>query len=67
MIFKIFGKVLVNPNILRPHVIAEDISYLNFKKMKDMGMEKIIFDKDNTLTTYFSADFKSLRILDCFK
>ena len=35
---------------LRPHVNAKDITCLNFKKMKEMGMEKIIFDKDNTLT-----------------
>ena len=65
--YKNFLRFFTSPFSLRPHVITEDIGYLNFKKMKDMGMEKIIFDKDNTLTTYFSADFKSLRILDCFK
>ena len=36
-------------SIIRPHVIVKDITCLNFKKMKEMGMEKIIFDKDNTL------------------
>ena len=47
---KIGEKILANPNIIRPHVKTKDISQLNFKKMKDMGMEKIIFSKDNTLT-----------------
>ena len=47
---KIGKKILKNPNIIRPHVKTKDISELNFKKMKDMGMEKIIFDKENTLT-----------------
>ena len=46
---KIGKKILKNPNIIRPHVKTKDISELNFKKMKDMGMEKIIFGKDYTL------------------
>ena len=38
------GKAIVkNPNIIRPHVKVPNISSLNFNKMKDMGMEKIIF------------------------
>ena len=44
---KIGKKILKNPNIIRPHVKTKDISELNFKKMKDMGMEKIIFGKNN--------------------
>lgn len=47
---KIGKKILKNPNIIRPHVKTKDISELNFKKMKDMGMEKILFVKDNILT-----------------
>ena len=47
---KIGKKILKNPEIIRPHVKAKDISELNFKKMKEMGMEKIIFGKNNTLT-----------------
>ena len=46
---KIGKKILKNPNIIRPHVKTKDISELNFKKMKDMGMEKIIFAIDNTM------------------
>ena len=56
---KIGKKILKNPNIIRPHVKTKDISELNFKKMKDMGMEKIIFSKDNTLTKENSQEFIS--------
>ena len=49
---KIGKKILKNPNIIRPHVKTKDISELNFKKMKDMGMEKIIFSKNNTISLY---------------
>ena len=47
---KIGKKILKNPNIIRPHVKTKDISELNFKKMKDMGMEKIIFGQNNVVT-----------------
>ena len=47
---KISKKILQNPNLIRPHVKTKDITELNFKKMKEMGMEKIIFSKNNTLT-----------------
>ena len=49
---KVGKKILNNPNIVRPHVIAKDISELNFKKMKEMGMEKVIFAKNNTVSLY---------------
>ena len=54
---KIGKKILKNPNIIRPHVKTKDISELNFKKMKEMGMEKIIFSKDNTLALVDSNEF----------
>ena len=47
---KLGEKILKNPNIIRPHVKCKDISQLNFKKMKDMGMEKIIFGRNNVIT-----------------
>ena len=46
---KIGKKILKNPNIIRPHVKTKDISELNFKKMKDMGMEKVIFTQTHVL------------------
>ena len=54
---KIGKKILKNPNIIRPHVKTKDISELNFKKMKDMGMEKIIFDNNLTLNKLNRIDF----------
>ena len=41
----------------RPHVVAEDITQIDYKKMKDMGMEKIIFDKYNTLIRHGEVNF----------
>ena len=64
---KIGKKILKNPNIIRPHVKTKDISELNFKKMKDMGMEKIIFDKDDTLTPKYGNDFLSVPVRNAFK
>jgi len=45
------------PEILTPHVKVRDISFLNFEKMKEMGMQKIIFDKDAVLTTPYETNF----------
>ncbi len=56
---KIGKKILKNPNIIRPHVKTKDISELNFKKMKDMGMEKIIFSQNNVLSKPFDIRFIS--------
>ena len=63
---KIGKKILKNPNIIRPHVKAKDISELNFKKMKDMGMEKIIFSKDNTITRVGDTEFISPEVYKNF-
>jgi len=45
-----------NPDVLnffktvgRPHVVAENMEKLDFKLMKDMGMEKVILNKYNTI------------------
>ena len=62
MALRILKSVVKNPVIIKPHVIAKDISHLNFKKMKDMGFNKIIFDKDNTLTLDRHAEFFSKKI-----
>ena len=63
---KIGKKILKNPNIIRPHVKTKDISELNFKKMKDMGMEKIIFDKGYTLTKPADINFLTKDIENAF-
>ena len=56
---KIGKKILKNPNIIRPHVKTKDISELNFKKMKEMGMEKIIFATHNVLNTPDESTIKN--------
>ena len=63
---KIGKKILKNPKLATPHVKARDISHLNFKRMKDMGMEKIIFDKDNTLTYNRRTSFIDPKVAAAF-
>ena len=53
---KIGKKILKNPELIRPHVKTKDISELNFKKMKEMGMEKIIFGKNNIVNRVKEKD-----------
>ena len=36
---------------LTPNVMTKNITSLNYKRMKKLGFENIIFDKDNTLTS----------------
>ena len=38
---------------LTPNVMTKNITSLNYKRMKKLGFENIIFDKDNTLTLPF--------------
>ena len=38
-------EVVKNPGVIKPHVKVPNIAKINFEKMKDMGMEKLIFDK----------------------
>ena len=34
---------------LTPHVMVKDITCLNYKRIKELGFNSIIFDKDNTV------------------
>ena len=42
--------ILKRPNIPRPHVKTHDITNLDFAKMKEMGMEKVLIKNVNVLT-----------------
>ena len=53
----IVEKVAENPRILKAHCKALNLSKLNFQKMKDMGMENIIFAKDNVVTLSGEHEF----------
>ena len=52
--------------ISRPHVLAEDISKINYQKLKGLGMEKVIFDKDNTLVLHGENNFYKPEIKSSF-
>ena len=58
MIFtKLLTEITARKNLIKPHAMATDITRLNFQKMKDMGMNKIILSKENTLTRPYSSEF----------
>nr|CAG8481812.1 14594_t:CDS:2 [Entrophospora candida] len=42
--------IIKNPRLIVPHLIVKDIRELNYEKLKKSGINKLIFDKDNTLT-----------------
>ena len=42
---------------LTPNVMTKNITSLNYKRMKQLGLETIIFDKDNTLTSPGEINF----------
>lgn len=43
-------KCLKSPKLLNPIVIVKDITELNPENLKQIGIQYIVFDKDNTLT-----------------
>ena len=61
------GKAIVNDlNLVRPHVKTENITKLNFNKMKEMGMEKVIFSEMHTLIKPKKTVFSSPEIKESF-
>ena len=47
---KIGETILKSPQLIKPHVKVERLEHLNFQKMKEMGMEKIIYAKYEKLS-----------------
>ena len=39
-----------DPEIFNPNIIVNDISNINFNKLHSIGINYLVFDKDNTLT-----------------
>ena len=67
-LYKKIGQLLKDkPELVRPHVKAPDISHLNFQKMKDMGMEKIIFVKENVIIPYDIRGYVSYSVERVFQ
>ena len=59
----LFIKVFRDPALGNPALRVKSILDLNPKKLKDSGIEYIIFDKDNTFTisyedAYFNKDIE---------
>ena len=46
---KVTEKIAENPNLIKPHVMVEDITTLNFHKMKKMGFNKIMIKECNVV------------------
>ena len=60
MLTTILKKVITRDfTSVTPNVITKDITTLNYKRMKELGFESIIFDKDNTLTLPKKPKFKN--------
>lgn len=47
---KIAYNCLKSPNLLNPNLIVKDVTKINFENMKKMGINYLVFDKDNTIT-----------------
>ncbi len=47
---KVFFNAMRNINNLNPHFVGERASNINYQYLYDIGIRKIIFDKDHTLT-----------------
>ena len=47
---RINAQIMKKPSIIKPHVKVKTICDINFLKIKEMGMNKLIFGKLNVLT-----------------
>lgn len=56
-IFKFIKLLFCQPSLLNPNIIVENISYVNFKYLKEIGIKYLIFDKDNTLAQTHDLKF----------
>ena len=62
--------LLRNRSYFVPHVQTRSVVDINWKKLNDVGIKYLIFDKDNTLTApykrdYYSIDIKNAIVEDC--
>lgn len=40
----------MSPNLLNPNLIVRNVTKINFANLKKMGVNYLVFDKDNTIT-----------------
>ena len=58
---------MMHPERFNPAVITKNISQLDYRKMQRLGFQKLIFDKDNTLTAPNENRFFNENIERAFK
>ncbi|GAM24379.1 hypothetical protein SAMD00019534_075540 [Acytostelium subglobosum LB1] len=44
------GKVFYNRSLVIPHLMLQDVRSIDFARLRSMGFDAVLFDKDNTLT-----------------
>ncbi|CAB4382646.1 unnamed protein product [Rhizophagus irregularis] len=49
-------KIIRKTHLCIPHLIVNDIRNINFYELKNLGINALAFDKDNTLTTPYSDE-----------
>ena len=59
---KLLYKFLKDPQLLNPSIVVDDISKIDYKKLKNAGIHYIVFDKDNTLTKQDEFKFYNEKI-----
>ena len=64
---KIMEMIAKDASLVKPHVKVLDISWLNWDAIKEMGMEKIIFSKDLTLTKHSDVFLHNRYIMHAFR
>ncbi len=47
---KIAYNCIKSPSLLNPNLIVKDVTKINFENLKKMGINYLVFDKDNTIT-----------------
>jgi phosphatidylglycerophosphatase GEP4 len=66
---KIFQYLLKDPSLMNPNLIIKDVKSIDYKKLREIGIKYVVFDKDNTLTetykmNYYNDTIKQ-SIIDC--
>lgn len=61
------SRIIQNPNLLRPKISCRSVLEIDYDRLQSMGIEYIVFDKDNTLTITHQNQFFSKEIEEMIK
>lgn len=53
----ILKNIIGNIQIINPNLYIKNVENINYDKLKEMGIQYIVFDKDNTLTKHLETKF----------